>query len=311
MNDLPPRGGLIEGRANERGANARPRAISGPRGTHGVRLGRRFGHRRGVRRARSRRRAAASRSSTSPTAPARRWRTRLGRRVGALLRIATCVTSRALRAAHRRCRSARSARFACSINNAARDDRHAFADVTPEYWDDNLATNLRHHFFAAQAVAPGMAAAGGGVDHQSRLGVVDARPPELASYTTAKAAIHGLTRTLARELGEREHPRQLDRRRGGRHRAPAGAVAVARKGEGVPRPAVPQVPAVGGRRRAHGAVPGVRRGARRSPDRASSSTPGSRRRASSFSRRRANADGRTGVERLAQASYQVPTATTR
>lgn len=44
------------------------------------------------------------------------------------------------------------------INNAARDDRHAYADVTPDYWDDNLAINLRHHFFAAQAAAPGMAA---------------------------------------------------------------------------------------------------------------------------------------------------------
>ena len=48
------------------------------------------------------------------------------------------------------------------VNNAARDDRHRFEDVTPEYWDENQAVNLRHHFFAAQAVAPGMAAAGGG-----------------------------------------------------------------------------------------------------------------------------------------------------
>src|SRR5215510_8924373 len=48
------------------------------------------------------------------------------------------------------------------VNNAARDDRHAWDRVTPEYWDDALAVNLRHHFFAAQAVAPGMARAGGG-----------------------------------------------------------------------------------------------------------------------------------------------------
>ena len=46
------------------------------------------------------------------------------------------------------------------INNAARDDRHAFADVTPDYWDERFAVNLRHHFFAAQAVAPGMMLAG-------------------------------------------------------------------------------------------------------------------------------------------------------
>src|SRR5262249_39146145 len=48
------------------------------------------------------------------------------------------------------------------VNNAASDDRHSFTDVTPEYWDARMAVNLRHHFFAIQAVAPGMAAAGGG-----------------------------------------------------------------------------------------------------------------------------------------------------
>ena len=48
------------------------------------------------------------------------------------------------------------------INNAARDDRHALEDVTPAYWDENLAVNLRHHLFAAQAVAPQMENAGGG-----------------------------------------------------------------------------------------------------------------------------------------------------
>jgi NAD(P)-dependent dehydrogenase (short-subunit alcohol dehydrogenase family) len=87
------------------------------------------------------------------------------------------------------------------INNAARDDRHAFADVTADYWDESLATNLRHHFFAAQAVAPGMAAAGGGaIINLGSVSWMRGRP-QLAGYTTAKAAIHGLTRTLARELG--------------------------------------------------------------------------------------------------------------
>jgi D-xylose 1-dehydrogenase len=70
------------------------------------------------------------------------------------------------------------------INNAARDDRHALEDVTPEYWDDRLATNLKHQFFCAQAVAPDMIQAGG-----------------MPCYTTAKSAVQGLTRALARDLG--------------------------------------------------------------------------------------------------------------
>ena len=89
------------------------------------------------------------------------------------------------------------------VNNAARDDRHAFDDVTPEYWDDNQAVNLRHQFFAAQAVAPQMEAAGGGsIINLGSVSWMRGRP-ELAGYTTAKAAINGLTRTLARELGPR------------------------------------------------------------------------------------------------------------
>ena len=87
------------------------------------------------------------------------------------------------------------------INNAARDDRHAFADVTPQYWDDNLATNLRHHFFAAQAVAPEMERAGGGsIINLGSVSWMRGRA-QLAAYATSKAAISGLTRTLARELG--------------------------------------------------------------------------------------------------------------
>jgi len=89
------------------------------------------------------------------------------------------------------------------VNNAARDDRHALEDVTPEYWDENLAVNLRHHLFAAQAVAPGMAAAGGGsIINLGSISWMRGRPAMVA-YTTSKAAISGLTRVLARELGER------------------------------------------------------------------------------------------------------------
>ncbi len=87
------------------------------------------------------------------------------------------------------------------VNNAANDDRHAVADIDPAYWDDHMAVNLRHLFFAAQAVMPGMRAAGGGVilnlgSISWHLGL-----PDLVLYQTAKAAIEGLTRGLARDLG--------------------------------------------------------------------------------------------------------------
>jgi NAD(P)-dependent dehydrogenase (short-subunit alcohol dehydrogenase family) len=87
------------------------------------------------------------------------------------------------------------------INNAANDDRHTVAEVTPAYWDERMNVNLRHQFFAAQAVIPAMKAAGGGsiLNFGSiswHLGL-----PELILYQTAKAAIEGLTRSLARDLG--------------------------------------------------------------------------------------------------------------
>jgi NAD(P)-dependent dehydrogenase (short-subunit alcohol dehydrogenase family) len=87
------------------------------------------------------------------------------------------------------------------INNAASDDRHGLDDVTPAYWDDRMAVNLKHQFFAAKAVIPAMQAAGGGaiVNMGSiswHLGLKD-----LVIYQTAKAAIEGMTRSLARELG--------------------------------------------------------------------------------------------------------------
>jgi len=87
------------------------------------------------------------------------------------------------------------------VNNAARDDRHRWEDVTPEFYDERIATNLRHMFFAIQAVAPGMIAAGGGSiinlgsDSWWRAG------GGFPVYTTAKAAVHGLTRGMARDLG--------------------------------------------------------------------------------------------------------------
>ncbi len=87
------------------------------------------------------------------------------------------------------------------VNNAADDTRHDFATLTPEAWDDRFAVNLRHVFFAAQAVAPGMAEAGGGaiVNLGSTSWMLG--QAGMPAYTAAKSALQGLTRTLARELG--------------------------------------------------------------------------------------------------------------
>jgi D-xylose 1-dehydrogenase len=74
--------------------------------------------------------------------------------------------------------------------------------VTPEFWDERIAVNLKHAFFAAQAVAPGMKAAGKGsiVNFGSISWMI--MLAELSAYTASKAAMHGMSRTLARELGK-------------------------------------------------------------------------------------------------------------
>lgn len=87
------------------------------------------------------------------------------------------------------------------VNNAAHDQRHPIDTVTPEYWDDRYAVNLKHQFFAAQAVYKDMAAAGGGaiVNLGSTSWVIG--QGGMPCYTSAKSAVAGLTRALARDLG--------------------------------------------------------------------------------------------------------------
>ncbi|MGB1012283.1 MAG: SDR family NAD(P)-dependent oxidoreductase [Thiolinea sp.] len=88
------------------------------------------------------------------------------------------------------------------VNNAARDDRHDWQEVTPEYWDERMATNMRHMFFAIQATAPNMIASGGGsivnIGSNSWWEAGGGFP----AYATAKSSVHGLTRTMSRDLGD-------------------------------------------------------------------------------------------------------------
>ncbi len=88
------------------------------------------------------------------------------------------------------------------VNNAAHDLRHKIADVTPESFDERIAVNLKHSFFAAQAVAPGMIAAGRGsiINFGSISWMI--MSPDLTVYTASKAAMHGMSRSMAREFGK-------------------------------------------------------------------------------------------------------------
>jgi len=87
------------------------------------------------------------------------------------------------------------------INNAAHDERHTIESVTPDYWDERMAINLRHQFFAAQAVVPMMKESGGGsiINFGSTSWMIG--QGGMPGYTSAKSAIMGLTRGLARDLG--------------------------------------------------------------------------------------------------------------
>jgi NAD(P)-dependent dehydrogenase (short-subunit alcohol dehydrogenase family) len=87
------------------------------------------------------------------------------------------------------------------VNNAASDDRHDWRDMTPEYFDNRMNTNLRHYFFAIQALAPGMMEAGRGsivnIGSSSYMMQEDMFP----GYAIAKSAVEGITRTMARTFG--------------------------------------------------------------------------------------------------------------
>jgi NAD(P)-dependent dehydrogenase (short-subunit alcohol dehydrogenase family) len=97
--------------------------------------------------------------------------------------------------------AAKTGTFRALVNNAGDDARHPWRDMTPELWDERFAVNARHQFFAAQAVAPAMGEAGGGAI--VNLGSISWMfgASGLIAYTTAKSAIMGLTKSLARELG--------------------------------------------------------------------------------------------------------------
>ncbi|MGE0238061.1 MAG: SDR family NAD(P)-dependent oxidoreductase [Parvibaculaceae bacterium] len=87
------------------------------------------------------------------------------------------------------------------VNNAAHDERHAWDKMTPAYWDQRIAVNIKHQFFAAQAVIPMMQKAGGG--SIINLGSCSWKIGQggMAAYTASKSGVTGLTRSLARDLG--------------------------------------------------------------------------------------------------------------
>jgi D-xylose 1-dehydrogenase len=91
--------------------------------------------------------------------------------------------------------------IAVLVNNAASDDRHTWEAMTPEYWDDRFNTNLRHQFFAIQAIAPSMIARGGGSIVNIGSSCYHMQEDFFPGYAIAKSGVEGLTRTMARTFG--------------------------------------------------------------------------------------------------------------
>lgn len=91
--------------------------------------------------------------------------------------------------------------IAVLVNNAASDDRHSWEAMTPEYWDNRLNTNLRHYFFAIQAIAPSMIARGGGSIVNIGSSCYHMQEDFFPGYAIAKSGVEGLTRTMARTFG--------------------------------------------------------------------------------------------------------------
>jgi NAD(P)-dependent dehydrogenase (short-subunit alcohol dehydrogenase family) len=127
--------------------------------------------------------------------------TKLAQEIGARFEAVDLRDAAALRAAVGKIKAALGPVDAL-VNNAARDDRHKIAEVTPEYWRERFASNLDHQFFATQAVHEDMIARGGGaivnLGSVSYLNSMES----MVAYKTAKSAVVGLTRSLARELGQ-------------------------------------------------------------------------------------------------------------
>ena len=123
----------------------------------------------------------------------------LAARTGAGFRACDLRDIAALRAAVAACEEAQP--LDVLINNAARDDRHEFLAIEPEYWRECLSVNLDHQLFATQAAARAMIPRGrGAILLFGSISWMRGRAG-MAGYTASKAAINGLTRTLARELG--------------------------------------------------------------------------------------------------------------
>ena len=98
--------------------------------------------------------------------------------------------------------AARLGDIAVLVNNAGNDDRHAIGSVTQAYWDDRIAVNQRHMFFAAQEVFPIMKRRGGGSIINLSSIIWKIKQTDAPIYSMSKASIHGLTRAIAREFGQ-------------------------------------------------------------------------------------------------------------